>query len=266
MKTYWLPLFVSIVLAALSACETTVDLDLDELENRIALEGYVMHDSLPYIRVSRTAEYLDNSPTPIVSNAFVTIEDETGRKDTLQYSGSNGVYVGDSFWGIKFRTYTMKAIVDGQTYTAVAYMDDLPEPDSISYIYNPGNAFQEEGFYPILFAKSPAEGTAFLFKFYRNDSLLTGPTEVWAFDGKFTDGDIDGIATPYVYQFQDTAAVIYYSLDRSAFDFWSDLSLQLTSDGGFFSTPPANARTNWDNGGLGIFQASTAREIGIKIE
>lgn len=250
----------------MSACETTVDLDLADAENRVVIEGYVIHDSLPYVRVSRTADYLNNNPTPSVSNAIITIEDETGRKDTLEYSGNNGLYIGDSFLGIKFRTYTLRANVDGITYTASSYMDDLPEPDSISYTYNPGNTFQDEGYYPTLFAQSPAEGTAFLFKFYRNDSLLNSPTEIWAFDGKFTDGDIDGIATPYAYQFLDTAAVIYYSLDRNGFNFWTDLSLQLNNDGGFFSTPPANARNNWDNGALGIFQASTAREIGIKIE
>jgi hypothetical protein len=57
-----------------------------------------------------------------------------------------------------------------------------------------------------------------------------------------------------------------YSLSRDGFVFYTDLMALLNNDGGVFSQPPSNPRTNLSRGALGFFQASALvmKELEIK--
>ena len=47
-----------------------------------------------------------------------------------------------------------------------------------------------------------------------------------------------------------------YSITREAFIYYNDLFNLINNDGGMFTPPPANPRSNVSNGALGYFQVS----------
>jgi hypothetical protein len=59
-----------------------------------------------------------------------------------------------------------------------------------------------------------------------------------------------------------------YSVRRNGYLFYNDLNAILNSDGGMFSPPPANPRSNITGGALGFFQVSamTSASIAVKPE
>ncbi len=69
-------------------------------------------------------------------------------------------------------------------------------------------------------------------------------------------GEINGLEAPFEYFLGDTARVSIYSLTRQSYLFYFDLVNVLQNDGGMFSPPAANPRTNLSNGALGLFQVS----------
>jgi hypothetical protein len=57
-----------------------------------------------------------------------------------------------------------------------------------------------------------------------------------------------------------------YSLTREQFVYFTDLANILNSDGGMFSPPPANPRSNISGGALGLFQVSGISRASILID
>jgi len=61
------------------------------------------------------------------------------------------------------------------------------------------------------------------------------------------------------------ATVELYSLTRVQYIYFSDLANILNNDGGMFSPPPANPRSNLSGGALGLFQVSSVSRASILI-
>lgn len=120
----------------------------------------------------------------------------------------------------------------------------------------------------LLYAKEPQESTDYyLFKFYRNDSLKTyDDTDIYFADDEVLGEEIGGVASPVYYAPGDAARVEMYSLSRNGFVFYSDLQSLLQNDGGLFSQPPSNSRSNLSNGALGYFQTSALSVMEITIK
>jgi hypothetical protein len=78
--------------------------------------------------------------------------------------------------------------------------------------------------------------------------------------------NINGVASPIYFTPGDVGRVEIYGISRTAFVFYSDLQRLLNNDGGLFSQPPADSRTNLSNGALGFFQASSLNVSSIEIK
>ena len=76
---------------------------------------------------------------------------------------------------------------------------------------------------------------------------------------------IDGVSSPIYFAPGDRARCEIYSISRDAFVFYNDLQSLLNNDGGLFSQPPSNSRSNVTNGALGFFQASALHVSEIEI-
>jgi hypothetical protein len=128
----------------------------------------------------------------------------------------------------------------------------------------------EGKFYELLmYTKEPQDQVNFyLFKFYRNDSLLTySDTDIYYSDDKYLAEKIDGVESPIFYAPSDKGRVEMYSLSRVGYVFYNDLSTLLNNDGGgMFGPIPSTPRTNLSNGALGFFQVSAMNSIEIIVE
>jgi hypothetical protein len=89
---------------------------------------------------------------------------------------------------------------------------------------------------------------------------------VYAFDDQFLNGSLNGLPSPINFKEGELASVEIYSLTRQQYIYFVDLTNLLNNDGGMFSPPPANPRTNIQGGALGLFQVSGIRRGSILIE
>src|SRR5690606_13153563 len=67
------------------------------------------------------------SDVPVVSNAIVSVENENGVVFDFIESGTSGEYFCYDFVPEAGMEYTLTIIVDGEVYTAVEIMQNLPE-------------------------------------------------------------------------------------------------------------------------------------------
>jgi hypothetical protein len=245
-----------------SSCQQVLDVDLNSTDPKIVIEGLITDTLGPFtVKVTTSADYYNTELPPAVTNATVIVKDVTsGITDTLAQTAP-GIYQTHNSKipkGITNHTYTLDVQLNGLTYSATSTLPSLSRIDSLNYLYYPQKVFgHQKGYYPRAYQQEPQnENNYYLWKFFRNDSLINKPNEIWVADDQFVQGNVNGLEFPYVYQSKDTATVEFYSLTKESYDFYLGLQAQLQNDGGFFSAPPANARGNFSNGALGIFQTS----------
>lgn len=258
-----------LLVVILAGCDEPITLDLNQTPSKLVIEGQVTDvPGLQFVRVTRSLDFYQSGNAQRVSDALVTIKDDTGEQVQFVHNpggkeDSVGYYLPvGGFVGTIGRTYTMNVELDASTFTASDKLVRVTKFDSISYRPNefldrdkPSDGKFEE---LLMYAKEPQDTEDnYLFKFYRNDSLIyTNPGDVYIFNDYGIGERIDGVASPVYYAPGDTARVEMYSISRDGYLFYNDLSSILNSDGGMFSPPPANPRSNISGGALGFFQVS----------
>jgi Domain of unknown function (DUF4249) len=273
-------LILTLLLAVLlTACEKEYVLTTNETEAKVVIEGLITNRAgYGYIKVTRSAGFYETGKTPRITDAMVTISDDLGNVTEFVHNprenpDSTGYYKPVTpFLGEIGRTYHLTVQADGNVYEATDKMYPVTTIDSLSYQINddelsdpkyPGRYFEV-----LIYTHEPRETKDYyLFNFYRNDSLkLDNPTDIYFSDDVALAESIDGITTPIFYSKGDMATVEAFSLSRGGFVFYNDLSILLNNDGGMYSPPPANCRTNLTNGALGFFQVSAVNSMEVPIE
>lgn len=260
------------------SCEKTVFLDLDQTPAKIVIEGLVTNQpGYQFVKVTRTVNFYESGATPRITDAIVMVEDDQGNEFLYTHNPNNhpdsvGYYLPKvPFVGETGRTYYLTVDVSGELYEASDKLYNVTSIDSLEYQVNTDEEDdpKEDGkFYEVLmYAREPQEtDDYYLFKFFRNDSLvLYNPSDIYFSDDKTLGEEINGIPSPVFYAEGDTARVEIYSLSRTGYVFYNDLFNLINNDGGMFSPPPANSRTNLSNGALGFFQVSAVNISGIRI-
>lgn len=276
MKNLFIVIITSFVFWS---CEKTVLLDLNQNLPRIVIEGQVTNKSgYQYVKVSRTSGFYEAGESPAVEDAIVRVTDDIGNEFIFthnpgKFADSTGYYKPEiPFTGEIGRTYSLQVSTGGEVYEAademkpVTFIDSLTSRVSTDEQEDPKDLGR---FYEVLmYAKEPQSTIDYyLFKFYRNDSLkVYSDTDIYYADDEVLGENIDGVPSPIYYQPGDIARVEMYSITREGYVFYNDLQSLLNSDGGLFSQPPSNSRSNLSNGALGFFQASAVvtKELVIK--
>lgn len=271
--------YIIFIALGLVACEKSVLLDLDQMDPKIVIEGLVTNQpKYQFVKISRSTGFYESGAAPRVTDAIVFVEDNMGNQFSYVHNPNNhpdsvGYYIPSTpFTGVIGRTYTLNVDADGESYTASDEMFEVTAIDSLTYQINfdeQDDPKEDDKFYEVLmYAREPQEtNDYYLFKFYRNDTLkLYNPTDIYFADDKTLGEEINGVQSPVFYAPEDSARIEMYSISREGFVFYSDLFNLINNDGGMFSPPPANSRTNLSNGALGFFQVSAVNVSGIKIK
>ena len=265
---------ISLLVLLVTSCEEVAELDLKQTPSKIVIEGLVTDKpGAQSVRISRSTDFYGSGQTPRIDDAQVKVSDNTGLEFAFVHNPSNhpdsaGIYIPESlFMGEIGRTYTLRVEVDGQTYEAADDLVSVIPIDSLEFRVNedeqgdpkePGKIYEL-----LLYAREPQdEDNYYLFKYYRNDSLIFyNETDIYFSDDIMLAENINGVPSPVYYGPNDTARLEVYSLTRKGFIFYNDLFTILVNDGGgMFGPIPAPPRTNLSNGALGFFQVSAVRE------
>jgi len=265
-----------IIVLGIISCEEVVEIDVDQVPPQLVIDGLVTdEDTFHMVRISNTVDF-NGQLGDVVTTASVRVTDNVGNAYSYVHNPSgvdslNGIYYSEQkFAGVTGRIYNLEVLVNELTITASDTLLPITEIDSLAVRVDPFAQLDPDNegriYQVLLYASEPQETRDFYyFRFYR-DSVIIADNSVYAFDDQPLGDRLDGLPSPVNFAEGEYASVEIYSLTREQFVFYTDLGNLLNSDGGMFSPPPANPRSNIKGGALGLFQVSGIRRAGLLIE
>ncbi|MDB5239489.1 MAG: hypothetical protein JWP57_114 [Spirosoma sp.] len=273
----------------LYSCETVIDAKLDTGPTQLTVDATITDQpGQQSIRLTQTAAYFDNSPSPAAIGATVNVSDGAGRTFPFNDSASTGYYVwkpkaGDTLGQIG-QTYNLSITYQGNTYRASSTMNRVPPVDSIIFRKKKLNPLSStEGYQAEFYARDlPGATDYYRIRFFRNGVLQNRARDIITLkDASFsgsanTDGFVfirpfrQSINPDSLYAPNDIVNVEIRSITPEAYEFWQQFARQITN-GGLFATPPANVPTNIINtnssgpAATGFFTASAVRSRSAQV-
>ncbi len=255
------------------SCTEIVEIDLDSTYTRLVVEGGVTNDSVYHrVQLSLTSDYFSNQPSPRVSDALVFLEFKGTTLQMVEQDSVPGLYLSPyAFRGEIGTTYSLEILQvdvdqDGisESYHASSTMPGGVTLDSISLSYF--SSYFGSGYQVFMFALDPPSEDWYGLKFWKNSDLLTDTLIKYSvqpddfYNGKYL---FYGIPIGYYsdgeprekLQPGDTVTLELNSIERAYYDFVGDAQLEIWGNNPLFSGPPANIRSNIDNGAMGVFTA-----------
>lgn len=247
-------LFLMVIwsVALFSGCEKVVDVEVENADENIVIDAsYNATDEIVRVKITRSIALFGGQDFEPVNGAVievVTPGDEVFILDEL----GDGLYEYSELTPVYNKSYVMKAVVDGMDFEATALLPNVVPLDSLSQEFQEASLFGDEGYVVYMNLTDPGGEN-----FYRANREVNGDTlsdleDQFLFDNMFSEGNSQRV--PFFgsrYKVGDTINVSLQSYSEAVFRYYSDL-FDLAFDSGE-SAAPANPRTNWNNGALGVF-------------
>ncbi len=268
MKTF--KIILPLLAIFLSSCEEVIDLELNNAEPKLVIEASINYfpqpdvTSFPNVKLSLTAPYFNNEIPP-VTNAIVTITDESGTIFPIPHS-ENGFYVGN--FEVQPNTiYTLEIIYEGEIYTATNQLVSTVPIDFVEQKDDGG--FLGEDIELKAFFTDPAGER----NFYFFEGISSKGNTYDALNDEFFDGNlIFGFFLNEDIEPGDTVQFYLHGINEQNYNYIFTLLLQTESPGGPFETQPATVRgnivnqTNPDNFPLGYFRVSEVYRFSYTVQ
>ncbi len=268
------------------ACTEVIELDVNQTpDNEVVIQGLVTDSfSNNLVVISNSLGLYDDPEFRGIAGAEVFVEEFDGegnlldKYDYVDLGAGSDTAAGFYFSSVPFRgvadnIYRLTVNLANKTYTAedqlrpVAPMDslvveidedrkkDLESNEKIDSLHEDFGRYYQL----LLYATEPPQTIDYYqWNFYRNGELENNEgRSLFYSDDKLIQESINGFPAPVYYAMGDTFYVEQLSLTREGYIFISDLDRAMNNDGGMFSPPPANPRTNISNGAFGFFQVSS---------
>ncbi len=269
MKKFSLTIGILAIITA--ACTEIIDIDLDTSDSKLIVYGSITTDTMNHcIRLTQSVPVYSTPQALPVSNATVYImEDNTRYNLTEDFNNPGYYYTADNVYGkssATYRLYIEDVNINGVTsFQAETQMPTLIEGyqtdylDSINVTYNK----DWDGWVINGWAKEPQNmRNYYMFRVKINDVLYSDSLDnLILVDDKFFNGTTTSGVTYYFIRERDTLKVgskVTLELCAITSEHYQYLiEAQAASRPQFplFSPPPANPRTNVNNGALGFFSA-----------
>lgn len=250
-------LIILLVLSSMIAsCRKVIDVDLNSSNPVTVIEAnYTAEDSTVRVRISKTSNYFGENP-PTIDGAAVNITDENGVSQTVVGLG-NGEYELTNYVPIFNSDYTLSAIVNGITYTAVSTLPSPTQLLDIEYEYFPGFFGNDPGYACFLSYNDPSDTTNFFFALLsKNGEQFDKVNDFTLSDDRLTDGNTISrpIFADSLFQIGDTVGMELRAVDGNVFDYYAQLRSIADGNGGQLAAP-GNPIFFWTNDALGYFNA-----------
>jgi hypothetical protein len=226
----------------LFSCEDVIQADLKTGEAKLVIDAEILWQkgtdgALQTIKISRMASYY-SPETPKVSGAQVYVENSTGTQFNFAETAP-GVYTCTDFIPALNETYTMHALVEGETYTATETLMPVPEISRIEQ--NDNGGFTADEMEVAIYFNDPAEETNFYLTSFLSPVLPYPSYEIN--DDVLTNGN--AIKVDYSDEDLKSGDSVGITLRGISHQFYNYMNLILSaSDSNPFATPPANIKGN----------------------
>ncbi|HDO28242.1 MAG TPA: DUF4249 domain-containing protein [Bacteroidetes bacterium] len=247
----------------LQSCTERIDIKTDVEFQKLAVEGNITPEH-QYVKLQKTSGYFSQEAPPAIDNATVSISSGGNVYLLNENPEEPGTYVPDDTLptapGTDYKlTIDLPEPVGGERhFESETVMPTLNVVvDSIRVIYR-GDF---EHWIIKLYAYEPPGPDYYMFNALRNDTILT---DSLSRIGITDDRLVDGMYLPGIYvlffnkdelAIGDTVTLLLSGISKDYFRFLDEAQQELQPNVPFFSGPPANVRSNINNGALGYFSA-----------
>ena len=239
--------FIAILVIALItiSCEKVVELDLDDAQQMIVIEG-IVHDSIGdnFVLLSKSRPFNDNDGSfEKISGASVIITDNLGNTFTLIESES-GRYQNSFLKGEEGRKYFLNITVDEKVFTSESIMPNRVELDSISYeeVNSPfgGNNEGEGQKYRVYTHFRDPINVANYYRLKSFNGLVQEKGFISLNNDLFEGDDVDFPLFLSEFEEGDTATVQLLSVDEANYRYFN--AIELSQEGEVPGNPESNIR------------------------
>jgi hypothetical protein len=243
-------LYIWLALVGLSSCQEEVRLELKNQEIIPVIEAvWTDRASLNKVEITYTRDYYDTLDNPIEENAMVFITDlDNGERIDFRFVERLGYYLPiNNASGKVGSRYRLEVLIGDQRYHSEGRLLEPPVMDSLTYTFEPRRVFREEGYYVRMWGRIPFQDNNFYrVKVVRNDTLLNRRGDYLLFDDTFGGGILENGFELGGFKFEknDRVRVEIFRMEQAPYDYLTQLVNLLFNDGGLFSPPPENPRSN----------------------
>ncbi len=244
-----------LLLFAFFACEKVINVDLNDANPAIVIEGNLSEFPIPAeVKLSKTGNYFGDSFNEKISGASVSIKSSLGESYRL-YEIDDGVYKSFEIAPREGILYKLKVEAGGEVYEASSRLNPMVAIDSLNYYFDKGFAFLKEGYVVRLYFSDPLKlKNYYRIKIYENNTLLNNFDDFILFDDRLLNGQaIEVNLRGNIFDISDTVSIQLISLDEGAYKYYNAFQDLINVNPG--SAAPANPTSNISNGALGYFSA-----------
>ncbi|MEP7377904.1 MAG: DUF4249 domain-containing protein [Chitinophagaceae bacterium] len=260
-KPHCLILFI-LMAVFFSSCQKVIDVGIKNVEKKYVIEAVVTDQpDSSKVLISTTKNVSENNNFPGISGATVTVTDNAGIVTTFT-EDSAGYYYAHSFKGVIGKTYTLRVIVNSETFTASSTMPPIVSMDTL-YITDELLFGETRKLSNTTYQDPPGKGNCYRYVQYINGkkgkTIFTNNDDYT--DGKYVEAKLwylaDDDEEDQKIKSGDSVRLDLFCIDPAVFKYW--FSLNQSATGNSQSASPANAVTNITGGALGYFSAHTVQ-------
>ncbi|WP_293908279.1 DUF4249 domain-containing protein [Sphingobacterium sp. UBA5670] len=257
-----IPLFLFL----LASCEKEIDIDLNNSDPQIVIEGAITDQPGPYyVKISKSVNFSEPNSYPPVSGAYVTITDNNGNIDVLTEIEA-GLYQTNTTLGIPGNTYNLNVSIDQVDYFATSTMPQKVMLDSLQFELWSGPDGDDNYVTIPVYTDPPTLGNSYRFimtingvkddtYYVDNDIIGNGVTNTRALINPDTDIALN-----------DTVEFEMRCIDTQTYVYFNTLS-QISGGGPNGGVTPSNPPNNITGGrALGIFSAYTTQTLTQQVQ
>lgn len=258
MKLYKL-IVITCLLALHFSCEEEARLDLNPAEPRLVIDAAISEYVPCTVKLSLSQYFYDNAPYQTVSGATIILSDDKGYSEELiEKPGQPGNYISNKLGEVGVQ-YTLKVIVEGESYEATAVIPKAVQLDEI-YIYEI-KAGNKSYYSPIVIYQDPKGVKNYYY------TVVTVNDRVLKTLYLHHDDNRDGVRVPQILFFDkeanggntldtdDRVDVEMQTIDYGMYEFYRSWSS--------FAGGDSNPTTNFTGDVLGCFKAYNSSHISM---
>ncbi|MDH4473130.1 MAG: DUF4249 domain-containing protein [Fluviicola sp.] len=254
-------LIVAFLLFTISSCTKDIDLNLNDSDPQIVVEGSITNDGeSTVIKLTKTVNFDESNVFPAVENAIVSIIDDLGNSVILTET-SPGTYTSSLYTGSSGRTYYLTIEAEGKVLTSVCHLttavsfETLTVNEVSSSGGGPGGGNMTG--YEVLVAYSDPVGVN---NFYRFVEYVNGENkgDIFIYDDRLSDGlTVENSLIKFNRNLNsgDTLRIEMQCIDKAIYTYFN--SFENLTGGPQSSSTPANPYSNINGSELGYFSAHT---------
>lgn len=265
------------------SCQDIIDLDLNQAETKIVVEGKITDDDdIRWVKLSKSLNYYDTGKLPPIKNAIVTLLDGNHNElEELVYSEQDSAYLSFQNATVEIgNAYKIQIEVENEILEASGNIYQNATLDSIYYLSAEqlkelGQPVFGEDYFMFVNGALNNEGIEyFRLEVTVNDTLRDGRGDISnsILTSEFFGKQFVGLPVPGSFEAGDVVMLELYTLNEEVYQYYIEFINLLFNDGGVFSPPPVNPKTNIvnltnpENTPLGFLQFGSVIKYDLTIE